>query len=195
MGLIFFTVCVFHVVCASSPLWPIPQIMSCKETLLPLCSRFKPNINISGSCSDHENLHPLLSEKAWQTLAFINANAYEFPVYMTSIDSKTNCVEFSQLNIVVKAQNCLSVLDLNLHTNENYTLYLNVDHSINSYAIDIHASTAFGVIQALKTLVQLFVSQFNPDRSNKSLYFTRHVPCHIEDWPNFKHRGLLLDTA
>ena len=70
-------------------------------------------------------------------------------------------------------------------TDESYTLSVG-----DARAITICAKTIYGAMHALETLSQLVRFNFDADA-----YQIANSPWHIEDWPRFPHRGLLIDTA
>ncbi|PVU98631.1 hypothetical protein BB559_001418 [Furculomyces boomerangus] len=73
--------------------------------------------------------------------------------------------------------------DLNLETDESYTLTVGADGS----AV-LKSQTVYGAIRGLESFSQLFTV----NNGNK---YIRNVPISISDAPFFNHRGLMLDTA
>jgi hexosaminidase len=79
---------------------------------------------------------------------------------------------------------------LYFNISESYTLDINSERGGSYWVISLKADNCFGAIRGLETLSQLL----KEDDENNKLYMT-HLPIHIEDYPRFPYRGLLLDTA
>lgn len=75
--------------------------------------------------------------------------------------------------------------ELQLETDESYTLAVNEDGSAS-----LHAKTQVGVLHGLETLSQLVVFDFD-----NQTYFIPGTPWTISDEPRFKHREILIDTS
>lgn len=75
-----------------------------------------------------------------------------------------------------------ATVDLQLGVNESYTLKINTD------GINIHAATTWGALHGLVSLQQLIIHT-SEDKYVVPLSVT------ISDFPNFKHRGLMIDSG
>eukprot|EP00301_Raphidiophrys_heterophryoidea_P026057 c8892_g1_i1.p1 GENE.c8892_g1_i1~~c8892_g1_i1.p1 ORF type:complete len:599 (-),score=133.54 c8892_g1_i1:177-1973(-) len=87
------------------------------------------------------------------------------------------------LNVKIDVIN--PVAELQLETEESYTLTISVDGNAK-----IQADTQLGVFHALQTLSQLIIFDFD-----SKTFIIPAAPWTINDFPRFKHRELLVDTS
>ena len=89
--------------------------------------------------------------------------------------------------IYIKVESAVDDLPT-LAMNESYTLAVGTEG--NGENVVLTAPTVWGVLRGLESFSQLVEWD-----SSSGAYFVRKSPWRIRDFPRFKHRGLLIDTA
>ena len=159
-----------------SPLFPAPVFQSNGSRVL----RIYPNVSwtiISGSTSEIVNKAITRYQKimfAWP--------ARSTPMFSAKVD-----VDGILKQICVKVESTSDDLPT-LAMNESYTLTVGVEDSGKDVVLT--APTVWGVLRGLESLSQLVEWD-----SASEAYLIRKSPWKIRDFPRFKHRGLLIDTA
>ncbi|KAF6059869.1 Glycosyl hydrolase 20, catalytic domain family protein [Candida albicans] len=121
---------------------------------------------------------PLLEDAFVRTVSAIEKSKWHpFPIDDFNTANGKN-IKTSLVHIQVDD----ATVDLQLGVNESYTLKINTD------GINIHAATTWGALHGLVSLQQLII------HTSEDKYV---VPSSvtISDFPNFKHRGLMIDSG
>ncbi|OMJ14909.1 Beta-hexosaminidase 2 [Smittium culicis] len=151
-------------------LWPVPQSSNYGTNHITFSSD-KLSI-ISGSNND------ILSRAISRYTDLIKNESFVPPLDFNIPEISASSVEAS-LQISVSS----SSVALNADTDEGYTLTVNSDGSAK-----LNSTTVYGAIRGLETFSQLVIS-------NSGRKIIKNTPITIQDAPQFKYRGLLLDTA
>lgn len=96
--------------------------------------------------------------------------------------NRRNAIVIDTLEVKVLTDN----VEIQLGFDESYNLTIPAD---GKPAV-IVANTVYGAFRGLETFSQIVVYSFNEEQ-----YIIKAAPYSIFDEPNFKHRGILLDTA
>ncbi|KAG5879927.1 hypothetical protein JTB14_009301 [Gonioctena quinquepunctata] len=181
-----------------------------------LCTREKPSEGGDGystmelcqlMCTNYLNIwpHPTGSVKSWKDLVYINTQnmVFEFNGPTETINFLTELTSYfkNELKRQEPIECDKDMYDMHIHlnpasydisleldTDESYNL--NLDFTANKLVVNITAATVYGARHGLETLLQLIV----PDGVQQKC-LTTLSNIQISDKPNYKHRGLLLDTA
>ena len=82
----------------------------------------------------------------------------------------------------------ISITELHEDTDESYQMLIPHD-ATSCHTLYITANTVFGALHSMETLSQLIEYDFDHN------YFSTKYSGHIFDFPYYKYRGVLLDTA
>jgi hexosaminidase len=154
-------------------IWPIPQKWERGSSTL------KVNENIHFDFDGHNSI---LSKavKRYHDLIFLKDDYPMIPYNWTTTDANAR----SSLNsIYIDISDKSDHLDVD--TDESYSLTI----PVSGKAI-IKAKTVYGALHGIETFSQIV--QYSP---NLHSYVVPNAPWKISDYPKYKHRGLLLDTA
>ncbi|OMJ20087.1 Beta-hexosaminidase 2 [Smittium culicis] len=104
-------------------------------------------------------------------------------VFTPPLDYKISALSTSSVltNVTISVAN--DDITLGLDTDESYDLVVN-----DNGTAKINAVTVYGALRGLETFSQIIV-----DNHGKKII--KNTPISIKDFPSFKYRGLLLDTA
>lgn len=168
-------------------LWPQPVNITTTGRVLGLCpQRLKFSLKSQRGCS--------LLDKAFDRYKDLLKHA-KFPILKEDGSLSSKC-ERSISNVEVHLWSADQ--SLGLETHEAYSL------TVHAPTVVIQASTVYGALHALESLLQLVWT--SPDSSNDPTSLSHHhhkkhqrvLRIHetsIYDAPRFRHRGLLIDTA
>ena len=96
--------------------------------------------------------------------------------------------EISGRTSVVKLDIESPSVELNIDTNESYTI------SIDGDGVCVHSHNVYGSLRALETLSQLLEPRDTPEGpAIKRQLYVRWL--NIHDYPRFPYRGIMIDTV
>ena len=167
----------------SGSLWPKPESVRISQSsgLIDIFIDPDDSLVTIAKGKDDGNFDDYLGD-SWQTFLTY------FDSFKSAESSNNNNKKKKMLKVSIQIHS--KDLTLDLDTEESYELSVNWEDSSNG-AVDviIKAETFFGARHGLETLSQLI--SFDPMR--KTLQIAADV--HVADAPEFKYRGLLLDTG
>jgi hexosaminidase len=161
---------------SSSLIWPMPSSLDMGQTLI-----YMPSVGFTFETYDEKSGKEIQS--ATLTQAYDRYNKLIFSEHYSN-SSAISPVLTSTLVVVVEDT---SEAYPQLETDESYELKI---PSIANAGIEIHATTIYGALRALETLSQVIVYDFDIAH-----YKVTNAPISVSDYPRFKHRGILIDTA
>jgi hexosaminidase len=156
-------------------IWPLPQNWERGTNTL----KVSKSIRFEGKGARQ----PIVSKaiKRYQNLMFKKEDYPMIPYNWSTTDNKPSRSSLSTVVIDIKTNDD----HLDMDTDESYTLTV----PTSGKAV-IQAETVYGVLHGLETLSQLV--QYYPERKS---YYVPNAPWKISDFPQYKHRGILLDTS
>ena len=159
-----------------SPLLPAPVFQNNGSRIL----RIYPNVSwtiISGHTSEIVN----------EAVTRYQKIMFAWPARSNPMASTIANIDGILKEIYIKVESAVDDLPT-LAMNESYTLTVGIEG--NGENVVLTAPTVWGVLRGLESFSQLV--QWD---SSRGAYFVRKSPWRIRDFPRFKHRGLLIDTA
>ncbi|CAM0141410.1 Glucosamine-6-phosphate isomerase (Glucosamine-6-phosphate deaminase) (GNPDA) (GlcN6P deaminase) [Umbelopsis sp. WA50703] len=154
-------------------IWPLPQKWERGNSTLKLANNLHFNYH-----GHSDILHSAV--KRYENLIYLKDDYPMIPYNWSTTDEHVRS-SLSSINIDIQD----SSDELNVDTDESYTLTIPV-----SGQATIKAPTVYGALHAIETFSQIV--QWSSD---KKAHLIPNAPWSITDYPKYKHRGLLFDTA
>ena len=163
----------FEIIIGDDPLiWPLPQHYSLNSCLFPVSNNFTFNV---------------VNQNINNDILIEGINRYKSLIFPRIPDlSPKNSAQL--LVIDIELENPMNT-ELNIDTNETYSL--NIPFVKGEYISGkIYGNNVFGVLKGLETFSQLIVYNYT-----LGYYVLKYCNVAINDYPRFKHRGIMLDTS
>lgn len=154
-------------------IWPLPQKWERGNATLKLSN------NLHFNYHGHSDILQS-AVKRYENLIYLKD---DYPMIPYNWSTTNEHIQSSLSSIDIDIQNSSEELDMD--TDESYNLTIST-----SGQATIKAPTVYGALHAIETFSQIV--RWNPDKKS---HLVPNVPWSISDYPKYKHRGILFDTA